>query len=175
MKALNYLLKTTLPYGGKMKEPREPYKPYPPTKPKKPEDTIEQWVPFTTVELSNYDEHSYSQFIASLDLKGRDPNKIRIQISCEVEHGYYDDVTAKASINLCELKVVKNPSLSWQLPAWERSVKSFKKEKDKYDADMKKYQEDLAAYQAALPAWEAHCKEKELKRLKKRIKQLESK
>lgn len=160
----------------KPKEPILPYKPYKPTKPQLPPEEIEQTVVFFTMDLSNYDSYSFKDFQKQISSVAesfkKDHDKIVVEISCDVEHGYYDDVTAKASINFGEKKMIPNPSLKYHKDNHANNMKRYDKELALYESQMKEYENKLIEYKAALPAWEAYQHEKEIEFHQKKLEQL---
>jgi len=164
--------KTKAPKIVKPKCPPEPRHPYPPTKPVAPQKEIEGYDRLTVLNISNYDAFSYNNFLEQLKVEGKDPAKLHIYIECEVEHGYYDDVTAKASIIVQEAKMISNPSYTYMQTRYADDVKRYEKAKAKYDNDIIAYKEKLQAYKEALPAWQAYRNELTIKNLEKQLKKL---
>ncbi len=160
---------------SKPKCPVEPRKPYAPSKPVVPQKEIEGYDKLTTIEVGNYDGFSYLEFLNLLKVEGKDPAKLHIYIECEVEHGYYDDVTAKATILVQEAKMVPNPSYTYMQSRYADEVKRYEKQKVKYDNDCITYKEKLQAYKEALPAWQAYRNELTIKNLEKQLKKLKGK
>ncbi len=163
---------TKAPKTAKLKCPVEPRHPYAPTKPAVPQKEIEGYDNLASAELGNYDSFSYLEFLDLLKIEGKDPAKLRISIECEVEHGYYDDVTAKATIFVQEAKMVPNPSYTYMQSRYADEVKRYEQTKIKYDKDMIAYKEKLQAYKDALPAWQAYRTECDIKRLETQLKKL---
>ena len=160
-----------------MRRPVEPQKPYKVNKPVLPEKEIMGHETIKTIEVSNYDSFTMEDFLGNFVLQGDsktfDIKKFSVQIECEVERGYYDDVTAKAKLSICENKMVKNPSYEYMSKNYAVSLKRYEKDKIKYDADMIAYKIKMEEYTKSLPAWKEQDRkhqikfhEKELKRLK---------
>ena len=157
---------------AKPKRPTEPQKPYAPTKPVLPQKEIEGYERLSVLNLCNYDAFSYNGFLEELKVEGKDPDKLHISIECEVERGYYDDVTAKAMIIVEEAKMIPNPSYTYMQSRYADDMKRYEKAKAKYDSDCITYKEKLQAYKDALPAWQAYENELHIKHLEKQLKKL---
>jgi hypothetical protein len=157
---------------AKPKRPVEPQKPYAPTKPALPQKEIEGYETLSALNLGNYDSFSYNGFLEELKVEGKDASKLHIYIECEVEHGYYDDVTAKATIKITEAKMVPNPSYTYMQSRYADDMKRYEKAKAKYDKDCITYKDKLQAYKEALPAWQAYENELHIKHLEKQLKKL---
>ncbi len=157
---------------AKPKRPVEPSKPYAPTKPVVPQKEIEGYERLSVLNLSNYDSFSYNGFLEALKVQGKDPDKLHIAIECEVEYGYYDDVTAKAMIIVQEAKMIPNPSYTYIQSRHADEMKRYEKQKIKYDKDLITYKEKLQAYKEALPAWQVYENEIHIRHLEAQLKKL---
>ncbi len=158
-----------------MKRLREPTKPYAPMKPTLPAKEIEDWETLSSIEMDNSDSFSYEDFLGKFIIQADDIKAIRIFVDCEVEHGYYDDVTAKAKIRICKKKMISNPNYEWRESRLAADLKHYNKEKVKYDSDMVKYNIALKAYNAALPAMQEEDRKKSIAFHQKQLKKLQEK
>ncbi len=158
-----------------MKRPNQPTKPWAPgLKPEPPKKEIEDWVTIKTLELGSCDSFTFEELVGELTVT---PNMAdyKIFVDCDVEHGYYDDVTAKASLKICERKMVPNPSYANMIKHYPTNLKRYETEYAKYKKDLEKYNADLKTYNDALPAWEIYEAELNIKHYTKRLKKLKEK
>lgn len=157
-----------------MKAPKQPYKPYPPTKPLAPVKEVRRFISFCEIELKNYQELSYEDFMSLFTLHGKTPKDVTVVIQCQ-SHYDYDEAIAEGKINLGSYQLAPNPNYKYEKERFDESMKYYEKQRAQFDADMKKYREDYKEYEKAFSAWKKHCEELEIKKLKKRLKQLEGK
>lgn len=160
-----------------MKHPIAPIKPHEPRKPQPPPKEVETSEHILNIDLSNYDSFSFESFMATLNdaAEGKDKSKLTINVVCEVEHGYYNDVSAKGSLNLCEKKMIPNPHIKAYEDRYKADLKAYEKDKAKYDAEMVEYEKKLKEYKDSLPAWEEYEHKKAIEFHEKQLKRLKSK